>query len=208
MKKIFTLLTAALCSVAAFAADGFHLTYKDQTITSDTELNIGYREAVPGKIYDWQPEIFAVASSDMTASVSFTSTETTDVTKLQLCIGGQCQALSGSGAVISQEVALKANEPVNVAGHRGALVAAQAATAKDLKATLTVANKANPSDKIVLVLNFVVKPDSEMGGVGSIEADNQGPVTYYNILGMQLREEPESGIFIRRQGNKAVKVIK
>ena len=42
-------------------------------------------------------------------------------------------------------------------------------------------------------------------GVETIGADN-APVEYYNLQGVKV-ENPENGIFIKKQGNKAVKVI-
>ncbi len=45
----------------------------------------------------------------------------------------------------------------------------------------------------------------EATGVETIGADN-APVEYYNLQGVKV-ENPENGIFIKKQGNKAVKVI-
>ena len=42
-------------------------------------------------------------------------------------------------------------------------------------------------------------------GVETIGADN-APLEYYNLQGVKV-ENPENGIFIKKQGNKAVKVI-
>ncbi len=44
-------------------------------------------------------------------------------------------------------------------------------------------------------------------GVGSIEADDaNAPVEYFNLQGVRVAN-PENGLFIRRQGNKAEKVV-
>lgn len=48
----------------------------------------------------------------------------------------------------------------------------------------------------------VVVPSS----VSDIEADENAPVEYYNLQGVRVAN-PENGIFIRRQGNKATKVM-
>lgn len=43
-------------------------------------------------------------------------------------------------------------------------------------------------------------------GIEDITVDNNAPVEYYNLQGMRV-ENPENGIFIRRQGNKATKIL-
>lgn len=42
-------------------------------------------------------------------------------------------------------------------------------------------------------------------GVSDVAADNDAPVEYFNLQGIRVAN-PENGIFIRRQGNKATKV--
>lgn len=46
----------------------------------------------------------------------------------------------------------------------------------------------------------------EVAGIEDITVDNNAPVEYYNLQGMRV-ENPENGIFIRRQGNKATKIL-
>lgn len=43
-------------------------------------------------------------------------------------------------------------------------------------------------------------------GIGSIEADNDAPVEYYNLQGVRV-DSPANGLYIRRQGNKTTKVF-
>ncbi len=48
---------------------------------------------------------------------------------------------------------------------------------------------------------------SETDGVLSVEAaDNAAPVEYYNLQGLRV-DNPANGIFIRRQGSKAQKIV-
>ena len=42
-------------------------------------------------------------------------------------------------------------------------------------------------------------------GVVEMVVETEAPVEYFNMQGMRV-ENPENGIFIRRQGNKATKV--
>ncbi|MDE5631218.1 MAG: hypothetical protein K2I54_00155, partial [Muribaculaceae bacterium] len=46
---------------------------------------------------------------------------------------------------------------------------------------------------------------SKTTGIDGIVADENAPVEYYNLQGIRV-ENPENGIFIRRQGNKTTKV--
>lgn len=45
-----------------------------------------------------------------------------------------------------------------------------------------------------------------VSGVESVEADENAPVEYYNLQGMRA-ENPANGLYIRRQGNHATKVL-
>ena len=50
--------------------------------------------------------------------------------------------------------------------------------------------------------------DVDVEGVKGVEVDNNNaPVEYFNLQGVRV-SNPENGIFIRRQGNNAVKVVK
>ena len=43
-------------------------------------------------------------------------------------------------------------------------------------------------------------------GIADIVADENAPVEYFNLQGIRV-ENPENGLYIRRQGNKVTKVI-
>ena len=45
------------------------------------------------------------------------------------------------------------------------------------------------------------------GNVNEIEADKNAPVEYYNLQGVKVAN-PEGGIFIKKQGSKAEKVLR
>ncbi len=47
---------------------------------------------------------------------------------------------------------------------------------------------------------------SDKAGISDITADDNAPVEYYRLDGVKV-SEPSNGIFIRRQGNKVIKVI-
>ncbi len=51
---------------------------------------------------------------------------------------------------------------------------------------------------------FTVKKD--FSGIESIETETEAPAEYYNLQGIRVAN-PENGIFIRRQGTKATKVV-
>lgn len=54
-------------------------------------------------------------------------------------------------------------------------------------------------------ITFNVKQESGMPGI-VVDSDADAPVEYYNLQGVRV-EEPHNGVFIRRQGSKAEKVI-
>lgn len=50
--------------------------------------------------------------------------------------------------------------------------------------------------------------DLTAAGISDVAADDANePVRYYNLQGIEIQGQSENGIFIRRQGNKATKVI-
>lgn len=56
-------------------------------------------------------------------------------------------------------------------------------------------------------VSFVLDPPqaSDLSGIESVEVDGDADVEYFNLQGVRV-ENPQSGLFIRRQGNKAAKV--
>lgn len=56
--------------------------------------------------------------------------------------------------------------------------------------------------------NLVIKKGKAESGIEGIEAAEAAPARYYNIQGVEVAEDNlTTGIYIRRQGNKATKVV-
>ena len=55
--------------------------------------------------------------------------------------------------------------------------------------------------------NYIVTLNGGTTGVEGIEIDENAPVEYYNLQGVRV-ENPANGLYIMRQGDKVVKVIK
>ena len=74
----------------------------------------------------------------------------------------------------------------------------------DVTAVVAIRTKDNTPTAKLFVTNFTkVETDSVIG----IEAgDNAAPVEYYNLQGVRV-DNPTNGIFIRRQGSKAQKIV-
>lgn len=53
--------------------------------------------------------------------------------------------------------------------------------------------------------NYIVS--QELSGIADVELDNNAPVEYFNLQGVRVAN-PENGLYIMRQGDKVVKVIK
>ena len=48
--------------------------------------------------------------------------------------------------------------------------------------------------------------DPSTTGIDDVTVDENAPVEYYNLQGVRV-ENPANGLYIRRQGNKATKVL-
>ena len=55
------------------------------------------------------------------------------------------------------------------------------------------------------VHSYNINNDGEISGIESVEIDGVAAVEYFNLQGVRV-ENPQGGLFIRRQGNKAAKV--
>lgn len=54
--------------------------------------------------------------------------------------------------------------------------------------------------------SFSFTPSGDQSAITDINVDENAPVEYFNLQGMRV-ENPANGLFIKRQGNKATKVI-
>ena len=82
--------------------------------------------------------------------------------------------------------------------------AAEGFTVPANRAYLGMTAQASEASARAIILSF---DDNEgiVTGIEEIDADN-APVEYYNLQGVKV-ENPEKGIFIKKQGGKAVKVV-
>lgn len=71
---------------------------------------------------------------------------------------------------------------------------------------LTATGLVMPANRFVLNQLLLV-PDNTTGATNLVIENNDCAVEYYNLQGVRV-SNPENGIFIRRQGNKTIKVIK
>lgn len=87
-------------------------------------------------------------------------------------------------------------------------------TANSITVTLTQENvdKLKATGLVIQATGFVLDqlllvPDNTTGATNLVIENNDCAVEYYNLQGVRV-SNPENGIFIRRQGNKTIKVIK
>lgn len=87
-------------------------------------------------------------------------------------------------------------------------------TANSITVTLTQENvdKLKATGLVIQADGFVLDqlllvPDNTTGATNLVIENNDCAVEYYNLQGVRV-SNPENGIFIRRQGNKTIKVIK
>lgn len=87
-------------------------------------------------------------------------------------------------------------------------------TDSSITVTLTQENvdKLKAAGLVIQATGFVLDqlllvPDNTTGATNLVIENNDCAVEYYNLQGVRV-SNPENGIFIRRQGNKTIKVIK
>lgn len=74
---------------------------------------------------------------------------------------------------------------------------------KELSFTQMEGYASDPNFKVSME---TIKPFGPSDGVETIMTDNDAPVEYYNLNGVKVAN-PEKGIYIKKQGNKATKVV-
>ncbi|MBQ9073976.1 MAG: hypothetical protein IJY30_05945 [Muribaculaceae bacterium] len=60
--------------------------------------------------------------------------------------------------------------------------------------------------KTTNINTITVTYEANKSGIKAISVDENAPVEYYNLQGVKVAN-PQNGLYIRVQGNKAVKVI-
>ncbi|MEE0980007.1 MAG: hypothetical protein UH625_11460, partial [Muribaculaceae bacterium] len=64
-----------------------------------------------------------------------------------------------------------------------------------------------PAKGTLQISTITITCDKKLSGVEDvIDSDNNAPVEFFNLQGVRV-ENPENGLYIRRQGNKVSKVI-
>ncbi len=100
--------------------------------------------------------------------------------------------------------------PVNISGtstilnaNNCQLITSSIGTTPTLTGTSTSVSVSLPAN------GFAVFATTSTTGVESVavEADENAPVEYYNINGVRISEPTAAGLYIKRQGNKATKVV-
>lgn len=82
-----------------------------------------------------------------------------------------------------------------------------ATVAADTKITIRNADSQWPSAKALRwYIDNIKLYNAESGAVADIVVDENAPVEYFNLLGVRV-ENPENGIYIRRQAGKVSKVL-
>lgn len=77
----------------------------------------------------------------------------------------------------------------------------------DTEATVTSVDITNPSDGATCGFNTMTVIFSEVSGISDVEIDENAPVEFFNLQGVRVNGDLTPGLYIRRQGNNATKVI-
>ena len=84
----------------------------------------------------------------------------------------------------------------------------------EIIADVTLTGTIDADNKVNMLINvmwneipIVVTFSTEASGIGKIVTDNNAPVEYYDLKGMRINGKPDSGIYIRRQGNSVSKIF-
>lgn len=75
------------------------------------------------------------------------------------------------------------------------------------EATVTSVDITNPSNGATCGLKTMTVTFTEVNGISDVEIDENAPVEFFNLQGVRVNGDLTPGLYIRRQGNNATKVI-
>jgi len=98
------------------------------------------------------------------------------------------------------------------------LIGVKLPTANDIRATLNIVDNPDNVGKTVIIkgkpLAYFGAPGldctgyvSGLAGIADVAVDADAPVEYYNLQGVRMQGDMAPGLYIRRQGNQATKVL-
>ena len=228
MNKIFTSILALACASMAYA-DGFHFIYDGKEIKTDTSIEVGYVMQVPAiSLVAWEPSLEIVSSSDTQITLEGTCDDESLAPSFQDCTENCVPA------PFKTTYTLDANTPKPRGIHRSATKLTD--DTKDLVGVLTAYENGNPSNKIVLTINFSNRSAEEVGGVDNVAVNGEfvrleggNSLSYsvngkehlevYSILGTRLVDRAISGhgsvdlnglgrgVYIYRAGRISGKIV-
>lgn len=200
MKKTFTLLLALAIALGA-SAQTFKLTQGDREISNGESFEVGYTTQAILAIW----ESATIVSPEGGKFISETSSPSDNFGLLSVCSGGECESPSGKDVVIKKEFTLQPNVPMDLQIHRTSGLI-QSATG-DLIAKVKIYPADHPDQAFTYSANFVVKPASEVAGIGNLASDSeyvkvlggkinfsgQGNLEIYSILGVRVKSAHAHG---------------
>ena len=229
MLKSITSLFALAC-VASVSAQSFTLSFNGNELTNGQSFEVGYTQPIPGApMVQWESAV--MTSSEGGEFVCEATSPSDNFDLLSICCGGECVFPPAKNETVVKHFSVEANTPLNLQIHRSSGVLA---TAKgDLVANVVIYPAGKPDQKFSYSASFVVKPASEVNGIGNVSADDEyvkvsgrrllykghGQLSVYTILGTTMaaaKAEGEgeldlshlaAGIYVYRLGSLTGKFI-
>lgn len=213
MKKLYTLAAAALVALTA-NAQNFTLSVHGETVKDGDRVDITKYWVETSSQYN--PEFAITSTSNATAKVTAKLIKDDCSPKLSddyltgakwsllFCEeGGQCHDINEVGKSMSSDFTLTANQPKTIQVEFALFDKGDNQELEDLTIDFEFSVEVTVGSETSTVYMFGKQTPA---GVEDITVDSNAPAVYFDLQGRKVAN-PEKGIYIKRQGAKATKVV-
>ena len=214
MKKLYTLAAAALVALTA-NAQNFTLSVHGEPVKDGDRVDITKYWVGEG-VNQYNPEFAITSTTNATAKVTAKLIKDDCSPKLSedyltgakwsllFCEeGGQCHNINEVGKSMSSNYTLTANEPKTIQVEFALFDKGDEQNLEDLKIDYEFSVEVTIGNETSTVYMY---GDKSPAGVEDITVDSNAPAVYFDLQGRKVAN-PEKGIYIKRQGAKATKVV-
>ncbi len=194
-----TVLTVNAATPEFFLKDGD--TFKP--IADGYVITVGYEEIEEGW-YQWDSHLYAQADPELEVTCKFMSDASEKGAMMQMCgFDGQC--VLGNANWTEKHGVIDSETPESMEVHVEYMDFTGAGVPTfETESAIQLFYDATPDEVITVYLRTMPQ---DVAGISTVSVDNNAPAVYYNLQGVKVANPVQGNLYIKQQGNKAVKVI-
>lgn len=209
MKKFYTLALAALAALGVNAAN-LTMTANGTPVQNGDRVDLNPYWDENASQYNPHLMLTSATGGAVDVALDFYKNDSDPTTDDYLygadfnvlcCLGTECK-FARPGQTLEVQGNLQANTPTNLQTELQVMLGDEQQF-ESLKVDAEFSMTLKQGDETMVVYFYAQQNTS---GIEGIEMDAAAPARYYDMQGREV-QNPESGLYIKRQGSKAVKVL-